>query len=195
MGKKFLRVIVVLVVSLAAGFAFGRYGLGEGYLKHTFEAIPTQKPTPTPIQPAPTVDGGPLATPEIPALAEESSNATERKPPAPQETPQVTQPTDDTAQPNDGAIGNQPEPLDTGAIDAGTTRNTIQAGTFESESSANTRADKLAGLGYPTQVTPQQENGRTVYRVTVGSYADENAARSDAEQLRKKGYDAFVTQE
>jgi cell division protein FtsN len=185
--KTFGRVSLLLLV-MAAGFAFGHFGLGKGLEDM---GVAMQKPPKRPVQnQLPALQGAPTSpetvpeiTPNIPLLPGEK-----RKDPDPAQKPATAENQPDEPDNNPPVV--EPKPADEG--DAGAVRYSLQVGTYESEDGAQEQADSLTGLGYAARVEAQEDE--KTFRVLVGSYTSEKSARKIAEELREKGFDAWITQ-
>jgi len=58
----------------------------------------------------------------------------------------------------------------------------VQAGSFNTQASADAQRAKLAMLGWESRVSEREQNGRTVFRVRVGPFSK----LDDASQLKEK---------
>jgi len=178
MRGKILRGAIILVAATGAGFAFGRYGLGESYLK---QAVPSIKRPPRALQrPASPPEEIPEISPEIPPLP---AGQRETAPSAEE------QPQGEEGKPKEGT------PRQATGEESYTERFSVQVGSFENEEAAAEQAESVSSLGYPARISPLTRGAEKVYRVMVGSYTNAESARRMAEELRQKGFDAFVSQE
>ena len=190
MGQKLARGALIIFLALAAGFVFGRYGLGEGYLKQSISQIerPQVAPQQTDQEPsAAAPEEVPLIIPEIP-------------PPPPPEEPEI-EAVEEGAEPPTPAWRivpeENPENGDGGAEPSprraeSKPRFSLQAGRFESVSGARQIALHLSNMGYDAEVKPQKEGAVTTFRVVVGPYDDEAAARAKAAELEERGFEVFL---
>jgi len=194
MGKRIGRTMIILFLALVAGFFFGRYGLGEGYLKKTMADIgrPKTQNMPRPEAAVPEPEPVPELSPSAPPLPGEGT-ANAPKPDANAPAPSLEE---DQGPPPVELRPAEPPPDEPAAEEMpSATRFSLQVGRFEKADSAQTRAEEITSLGYPARVQQQGEGDKKIFRVLVGSYPDEEAARRAAEELRSSGYDAFISKE
>lgn len=190
MGHKLARGALIIFLALAAGFVFGRYGLGEGYLKQSIGQIerPQVAPQQTGQEPSTAAsEDVPLIIPEIP-------------PPPPPEEREI-EPAEEGGEPLTPAWRIVPEenPEDDDSEADPTPRRTesgprygLQAGHFESVTGARQVALHLSNMGYDAEVKPQKDGGVTTFRVVVGPYNDEATARAKAAELEERGFEVFL---
>ncbi|NIM05399.1 MAG: hypothetical protein GTO55_04775 [Armatimonadetes bacterium] len=181
MGWRILRGAIILLLSMAAGFAFGRFGLGEGYLKRSVASIQEQ-PEPKPIhQPSLPPERVPEVIPDIPAIVvdETEPSSEEENGESPSERPEEE--------------ATETMPPQGAQDDTSSGQISLQVGSFDRKESAYQQAEALTNLGYPARVVPGTVGSKVVYRVLVGSYATEDNARAVAEQLKQKGIEAFIS--
>jgi cell division protein FtsN len=184
MGWKIARGAIILLLAMAAGFAFGRFGIGEGYLKRSVAAI--KKPSESPPVKPPSVPPAqeiPEIYPDVPPLTGEIPEGPEKP------TAETEEPKEEEGAPE------EPKPAEEKKPAPAPGRFALQAGSFDNEESARQHAEALEGLGYAVRVTQVAVGAKVVHRVLAGSYATEDEARAAAEELRSKGFEAFISRQ
>ena len=179
--------------SLGAGYAIGRYVIGERYVKRGAVAIRTQprpRPTYTGVVPSPSAsDAWRFDTPE--SYTEEwlpedqgGARATVEEIPAELAHERDQEATTEEEAGSDAAETHPPQPL----------QYTIQVGVFLDEKNSQALIDDLNNRGYPARVERVEGSHGTIYRVVTGDFHSERSAGRTAERLMNEGYTgAFVT--
>lgn len=179
----FLTLVVVGAVAVVVGYLMGNYALKVLTRPEQQVEAPPQVSDEVPVTSAgraePTTG---LATPATttpkapPASSEPSASPTEPKPSGPTPGPTTTRSGQaQTGQAQTAAVG-QPALF------------RVQAGSFSQRANAERLASELAGLGYPTLITPTAP-----YKVQVGAFSRRDNAERLVAELKGKGYEAFVS--
>ena len=189
--------LFVLCLVAGAGFAFGRYVIGEAYLKQSAAVRPA-----SPTSAAPPAEVNPPGTgfrPSVPSLEEPQLQPGETAPVAPeQEGPAEVMP----AEPEGGEgpqvmVTPRPAPPKSPAPKPGKVSGGygVQVGVFVGEENSRALVEEMRAQGFSASVKKQTQEGATVYRVVVGPYGSEEEARQAAGRLKGMGYDAFLAGE
>ena len=187
-----LLLAALLGLVMLVGFLFGRFVIGEAYLRQTFApaAVASQPQAPASV-PAPRPPPAPVS---IPPLEEEPAASSpfdvEEWPPSMEETP-----------------GPGPEALEGGAASRESgrasedeqpapppTKFAVQVGIFRRQDSAEALAGELRQTGHSARVIELAGGAEETrsYRVVCGRYETEAAARTAADALKDQGYEAFI---
>lgn len=189
-----LLLVAALALVFFSGFLFGRYVIGEGYLRQTVaSAMVASQPSPPVPPPAPLIPRTPVS---IPPLEEEPPAATasegESSLPQPQE-PATQGPEPGAAQPLPTPT---PSPSSVKPAPAGSAERgfSVQVGNFVRRESAEAFAEELRQSGRSAQVvlSVTGDEGTSSYRVLCGNYRTEAAARKAADELKDQGHEAFI---
>ena len=176
---------------MLSGFLFGRFVIGEGYLRQTvapaavasqpLPAAPVPQSPPAPVFIPPLEEERP--SPPTPGVERLPQGATEEAAPGAEQSPQPPaeeSPGGDSG----GAAAGERSPKEF----------TVQVGTFLRRESAEALAEQLRQSGKPARVV-ESAGGRermSFFRVVSGSYQTEAAARDAADGLKDQGYEAFI---
>ena len=186
-----LLLVFSLALVMLSGFLFGRFVIGEGYLRQTVTSAAVspgqQSPSPGPQTPSAPVSIPPLVE-EPPASSlsrarEWPEGSQETPPPAAEERPAAEPPEQFSGPPLAAQAGGE----------APRKEFTVQVGNFLRQESAEALAEQLRQSGKPARVVSQTREGITSYLVVSGAYPTESAARGAANALREEqGYEAFI---
>jgi cell division protein FtsN len=195
MGKALLRGFIVALVATAAGFAFGRFGIGEYYLGKQFanfgkkENLQNNTPAQTPVRSVQTPEPTPNIHVEAPPLpGEPGYNGSNTNNHTGAADPNANNTDNNVITPDD-----ETTPVDENADNRTPVQYSLQAGSFDTKKAADERASEVSGAGYAARVQQEGTGDEVVYRVLVGNYPTESAARRDAEHMRNDGFDVFVS--
>lgn len=114
----------------------------------------------------------------------------------PAQTPQPAMPQPTTPQPN------TPQPQETPSITPAPTKEAsmapgwrIQLGSFSQLKYAEEQAAELEGIGYEAKINRANEQGNSLFKVTVGPFENKEAASKALGELREKGFEqAFLVE-
>lgn len=192
-------VLVMMGVIGGVGFLFGRYVVGEAYLKQSIAATQIGKR----IQPGATRGGrGQTAEDDLAKLTlplEEGASAGDMHASAGRQ-PTGSAP-DAGAEPSPTPEASPPIPEEEVAPDAIATLSpssedlktySLQVGLFARKENAQALLDDLHRNGFPGRIEAINQGGTTLHRVSSGPYWGETAAREAVEELKADGFQAVL---
>lgn len=188
-----LILILLMVGFMGAGYAIGRYVIGERYVKRGAVAIRTQqrpRPTYSGFVPLPSAsDAWRFNSPESYSeewLPEDQGGA---RATVEEISIDVVRESEQEAVTGEDADLHAAETYPPGDL-----RYAIQVGVFLDEKNSQALIDDLNNRGYSARVERVEDSHGTIYRVITGDFHSEQSAGRAAERLMNEGYTgAFVT--